>query len=318
MLETKFDSLCRSYVSSFGEFIWNLPLPKSYLDLPTFPLSWTFWNLPAFCCLGKGIQDLQSLHTLKWQLVALQEKKHPEITYSLYGVKYHLQPRLESMDPTRGPKNGILSKEPLRRPWHGTNCWTWWKLMWRKRWCDDSWPWTAFHRFSWVVEEILFEFSYWNLRSVTQQSQLRRDRETATLPPPSYGSYPDCPNRSRWTAGLRMCCFPLQTRLDNKCKETPKPRDRASRGWTKKILLPEGRDLFQTGCVGTGGDFEDCMNRRTRPLHCEVMIQRHMKICKLSSQTDSNNEGSMFPAVRLKNCQQNSLSQIRQTQSWSS
>ena len=66
------------------------------------------------------------------------------------------------------------------------------------------------------------------------------------------------------------------------------------------LQLPEGRDLFQTGCVGTGGDFEDCMNRRTRPLHCEVMIQRHMKICKLSSQTNSNNEGSNFPAVRLE------------------
>ena len=33
MLETKFDSLCRSYVSSFGEFIWNLPLRKAALIL---------------------------------------------------------------------------------------------------------------------------------------------------------------------------------------------------------------------------------------------------------------------------------------------
>lgn len=148
-------------------------------------------------------------------------------------MKYHLQTRLESINPTQKPKNGILlSKEPLRRhpwhPWHGNdwegrNCWTWWKLMWRKTWCDDSWPWTAFHCFSWVVEEILVEFSYWwNLRSATQRSQLRRDRETATLPPPPILWFvPKLSKQIKMNSGvvLRICCFPifsLQTRLNNK------------------------------------------------------------------------------------------------------
>lgn len=165
-----------------------------------------------------------------------------------------------------------------------------------------------FHQFSWVVEEILFEFSYcWNLRSATQRSQLRRDRETATLPPPMLWFVPKLSKQIKMNSGvvLRICCFPifsLQTRLNNKILRSTQTQTTQGKLWLGKMILqlPEGRDLFQTGCVGTGGDFEDCMNRRTRPLHCEVMIQRHMKICKLSSQTNSNNEGSNFPAVRLE------------------
>ena len=72
-----------------------------------------------------GERDTRSTVTttyIEMTVSCFTRKKHPEITYSLYGVKYHFQPRLESMDPTWGPKNGILSQEPLRHPWHGTNC----------------------------------------------------------------------------------------------------------------------------------------------------------------------------------------------------
>lgn len=152
-------------------------------------------------------------------------------------MKYHLQTRLESINPTQKPKNGILlSKEPLRRhPWHGNdwegrNCWTWWKLMWRKTWCDDSWPWTAFSPvFSggWRDTRWIFILLKSEICNSTK-STAKRSRDCNSTPPPSYGSYPNCPNRSRWTAGwcsgfVAFLSFPCKQDSTTNFEKHPNP-----------------------------------------------------------------------------------------------
>ena len=70
MLETKFDSLCRSYVSSFGEFLWNLPLRKATLILDILVLN---GSIPVgFVCLSTASRPSKSSNLQDSKLI---EKK---------------------------------------------------------------------------------------------------------------------------------------------------------------------------------------------------------------------------------------------------
>lgn len=60
------------------------------------------------------------------------------------------------------------------------------------------------------------------------KSTAKRSRDCNSTPPPSYGSYPNCPNRSRWTAGwcsgfVAFLSFPCKQDSTTNFKKHPNP-----------------------------------------------------------------------------------------------
>ena len=151
------------------------------------------------------------------------------------------------------------------------------------------------------------------------KSTAKRSRDCNSTPP-SYGSYPDCPNRSRWTAGWCSGCvaFPCKQDSTTNLKKHPNPETgQAVVGQKRfccwKVVIFSKQDvlglveILKIAWIEGPGHFivKSWSNVTWRYVSWVAKPTQTMK-------------APFFRLSDLKNCQQNSLSQIRQTQSWSS